>query len=164
MPVEQQKTLVRHFFEEVWNQGNLAVIGQVCTPEFVLHDPATPRFKTPLDYEQLVSAYRRAFPDLHCTIEEQIAERNLVVTWWGMQGTHRGPLFGYAPTERYVRFTGITLNLIHGGQIAEARVSWDALGLFQQLGIVPNVGLAQVVAQPIGIASAFEPQMEFRPQ
>ena len=48
--------------------------------------------------------------------------------------------------------------------LTEARVSWDALGLFQQLGIVPNVGLAQVVAQPNGIGSAFEPQLELRPQ
>jgi steroid delta-isomerase-like uncharacterized protein len=163
MPAEQQKALVRHFIEEVWNQGDLAVIGQVCTPDFVLHDPATPRYKTRLEYEQLVSAYRRAFPDLHCAIEEQLAERNLVVTWWGMQGTHRGPLFGYAPTERHVRFTGISLHLIRDGQIAEARVTWDALGLFQQLGIVPTIGLAQEVAQPIGIGRAFGSQPELRP-
>jgi steroid delta-isomerase-like uncharacterized protein len=164
MTAEQQKVLVRRFTEEVWNQGNLDIIGQICTPDFVLHDPATPRFKTRQDYEQLVTAYRRAFPDLRCAIEEQLSERNLVTTWWGMEGTHRGPLFGYAPTERHVRFTGISLNLIREGQIAEARVNWDALGLFQQLGIVPNIGLAREVAQPIGNGSALGPQSELRPQ
>ena len=162
MPTEPQKALVRRFIEEVWNQGDLAVISQVLAPDFVLHDPTTPRYKTRLDYEQLVSVYRRAFPDLRCAIEEQLAERNLVMTWWGMQGTHRGPLFGYAPTERHVRFTGISLNLIRDGQIAEARINWDALGLFQQLGIVPNIGLAQAVAQPIGIGSVVGPQSELR--
>lgn len=162
MPAEQQKALVRHFIEEAWNQGDLAVISQVYAPDFVLHDPATPRFKTRREYEQLVLAYRRAFPDLRCAIEDQLAERNLVMTWWGMQGTHRGPLFGYAPTERHVRFTGISLHLIRDGQIAEARVNWDALGLFQQLGIVPNVGLAQEVAQPIGIGSVYGSTAELR--
>jgi steroid delta-isomerase-like uncharacterized protein len=147
MPTEQQKALVRRLIEQVWNQGDLAVICQVLASDFVLHDPATPRFKTRLDYEQLVSVYRRAFPDLRCTIVEQLAERDLVMTWWGMQGTHRGSLFGYAPTERDVRCTGISLNLIRNSQIAEARVNWDALGLFQQLGIVPNIGLAQTPNQ-----------------
>jgi steroid delta-isomerase-like uncharacterized protein len=163
MPAEQQKALVRRFIEDVWNQGDVAIIGQVCAPDFVLHDPTTPRFKTRLDYEQLVTTYRRAFPDLRCTIEEQLAERNLVMTWWGMQGTHRGPLFGYPPTERHVRFTGISLNLIRDGQIAEARVNWDALGLFQQLGILPNIGLGQELAQPVGAGVSMGPQMGQRP-
>src|SRR5215472_13087669 len=160
MPAEQQKALVRRFFEEVWNQGDLAVISQVCPPDFVLHDPTTPRFKTRLDYEQLVSVYSRAFPDLRCAIEEQLAERNLVMTWWGMQGTHHGPLFGYAPTERHVRFTGISLNLIRNGQIAEARVNWDALGLFQQLGIVPTIA----GVQPVGVGAYAGLQADSRPQ
>ena len=112
---------------------------------FVLHDPANPRIKTRLDYEQLVTAYRRAFPDLRCAIEEQIAERDLVMTWWGAQATQQGPLLGYAPTGRQVRFTGISLDLVRDGQIAESRISWDALGLFQQLGIVPSIGIAQDV-------------------
>jgi len=163
MPAEQQKALVRRFIEEVWNQGDLAIISQVCAPDFVLHDPTTPRFKSRREYEHLVLAYRRAFPDLRCTMEEQLAEGNLVMSWWGMQGTHRGPLFGYAPTERHVRFTGISLNLLRDGQIAEARVNWDALGLFQQLGLLPNLGLAQEVAPPVGSGSVFGSQMELRP-
>ena len=137
MPSEQQKALVRRFIEEVWNKGDLAVIDQICAPNFVLHDPANPRVKMRTEYDQLVTTYRLAFPDLRCAIEEQIAERDLVMTWWGAQGTHRGPLFGYAPTERHVRFTGISLDLIREGQIQESRINWDALGLFQQLGIVP---------------------------
>jgi len=171
MSAEQQKALVRRFIEEVWNKGDLGIIAQVCAPDFVLHDPATPRVKTRLEYTQLVMAYRQAFPDLRCAIEGQIAERDLVMTWWGAQGTHRGSLFGYAPTERRVRYTGISLHLIRDGQIVESRVNWDALGLFQQLGIVPSIGLAQGIAQgiaqgvvqPIGIGSVLELQPELRP-
>src|SRR5262249_32289956 len=76
MPAEQQKALVRRFIDEVWNKGDLAVIDQVCAPDFVLHDPANPRVKTRLEYEKLVATYRQAFPDLRCAIEEQIAERD----------------------------------------------------------------------------------------
>src|SRR5260221_538412 len=159
-----QRLFVRRFGGGVGTKGDLDATAKISPPVFVLPAPATPRFKTRQDYEQLVTAYRRAFPDLRCAIEEQLSERNLVTTWWGMEGTHRGPLFGYAPTERHVRFTGISLNLIREGQIAEARVNWDALGLFQQLGIVPNIGLAREVAQPIGNGSALGPQSELRPQ
>jgi len=160
MPTEQHKALTRRVVEEIWNKGDLFAIDQLFTRDFVLHDPANPLVKTRQDYEQLVTAYRRAFPDLRFAIEDQIAEGNLVMTWWGARGTHTGPLFGYTPTEKPVMFTGVTIDLIHNGQIAEARVNWDALGFFQQLGIVPTIA----GVQPVGVGAYAGPQAGSRPQ
>src|SRR5215813_2161151 len=109
MPTEQHKALTRRVVEEIWNKEDLFAIDQVFTPDFVLHDPANPLVKTRRDYEQLVTAYRRAFPDLRLVIEDQIADGNLVMTWWGAKATHTDPLFGYAPTTKPVMFTGSQL-------------------------------------------------------
>ncbi|HEX6123131.1 MAG TPA: ester cyclase [Ktedonobacterales bacterium] len=156
MPAEQNKALARRVIEEIWNKGEYTVLNQLLSPNFVFHDPSSPRVKTRQDYEMFATAYRRAFPDLRLVIEDQIAERELVMTWWGARGTNTGPLMGYAPTDRTVSITGISLDLIHNGQIVEERVNWDALGLFQQLGMVPmlntmlpmGMGMYQQGAQP----------------
>jgi steroid delta-isomerase-like uncharacterized protein len=150
MPAEQHKALARGVIEEVWNKGDYAVIDQLFADSFVFHDPASPRVKTRQDYGQLAMTYRRAFPDLRLVVQDQITERDLVMTWWGARGTNLGPLFGYSPTERPVSITGITLDLIQNGQIVEERVNWDALGLFQQLGMVPVL----TTMPPIGVGTA----------
>jgi len=160
MPTEQHKALTRRVVEEIWNKGDLFAIDQLFAPDFVLHDPANPLVKTRRDYEQLVTAYRRAFPDLRLVVEDQIAEGSLVMTWWGAKGTHTGPLFGYTPTEKPVMFTGVTIDLVHNGQITETRVNWDALGLFQQLGTVPSIA----GVQPVGVGVYAGAQAETRSQ
>jgi steroid delta-isomerase-like uncharacterized protein len=147
MSTDQNKVLTRRVVEQLWNKGDLAAIDQMFTPDLVIHDPANPRVKTRRDYEHMLMTYRRAIPDLRVVIEEQIAERDLVMTWWGAQGTHTGPLAGYPPTGKALRFTGITIDLIRNGQIAESRICWDALGFFQQLGIVPSI----TTLQPTGV-------------
>jgi steroid delta-isomerase-like uncharacterized protein len=159
MAAEQNKALVRHVIEELWNKGDLSATERWLAPDFVFHDPANPRIKTRADLEQLVTIYRRAFPDLRLVIEEQIAERDLVMTWWGARGTHHGPLFGFGPTERQVMITGISLDLIQNGRIVETRENWDALGLFQQLGVVPTL----TAALPAGVGMTPGMPAEVRP-
>lgn len=154
MSAEQNKALARRVIEEIWNKGDYPVIDQLFSATFVLHDPASPRVKSRQDYEQFAATYRRAFPDLRLVIEEQVAERDLVMTWWGARGTHRGPLLGYPPTERAVSITGITLDLVRDRQIVEERVNWDALGLFQQLGMVPTLSMLM----PLG-AGIYQPNI-----
>ncbi len=139
MPTEQNKLIVRRIFDVAWSQGDLSVVNQVMSPSYIHHDPAQPRVKTLRDYEQQIVAFRRAFPDLRFVVEDQIAERDLVMTWWGAQGTHRGTFAGITPTDKHCMVTGISLSLCQNGRIIEGRVNWDALGLYQQLGILPNV-------------------------
>jgi len=66
-----------------------------------------------------------------------------VVTRWRGSGTHRGDLFGIAPTGKRASFVGITINRIEGGKVAEERQIFDALGMMQQLGAIPSPGETQ---------------------
>ena len=85
---------------------------------------------------QTVQGYRASFPDLRLTVDEQIAEGDRVCTRWTARGTHEGDFFGVAPTHKQATVTGVTIERIHDGKIAESRTNWDALGLMQQLGLV----------------------------
>jgi predicted ester cyclase len=82
---------------------------------------------------------RAAFPDLHQTIEEQIAEGDKVAYRWTARGTHLGELMGIAPTGNRVMFTGISIAHLAEGKIEEIWENYDALGMMQQLGVIPSL-------------------------
>jgi predicted ester cyclase len=84
------------------------------------------------------AVYRKAIPDQHWTVEDQIAEGDKVVVLWTLRGTHAGELMGIPPTGRELTMTGISVFRIAGGKLIEDWVQSDTLGLFQQLGAFPT--------------------------
>ena len=132
----ENKAIVRRFMEDGWNKGDLSVIEACVTPDFVDHDPANPPHlgKGIAGAKQVVNLYRSAFPDLHFTIEDLIAEGDKVVVRYRATGTHKGELMGLAPTNRRATVTAILISRIAGGKIAEQWSNWDTAGLLQQLG------------------------------
>ena len=82
--------------------------------------------------------FHTAFPDLHVTIEDQIAEGdNKMVTRYRVSGTHRGDLMGLPPSSKRVTFRGVDVTHTSDGKFVESWEHYDALGLMQQLGVVP---------------------------
>jgi steroid delta-isomerase-like uncharacterized protein len=84
-----------------------------------------------------VQLFRTAFPDLHFTIEDEIAEGDTVVSRWTARGTHRGEFMGTPPTGRTIAVTGMDILHFVDGRIRENWAAFDALGLLQQLGAIP---------------------------
>ena len=109
---------------------------------FVNHDPATGESKGPQGTRELIEGYRTAFPDIKITVEEQIAEGDLVATRWTAKGTHKGELMGIAPTGKESTVTGVTIDKIKDGKIVESWNNWDTLGMMQQLGVIPALATA----------------------
>jgi predicted ester cyclase len=77
---------------------------------------------------------RAAFPDIHYTLEDLVAEGDKVVLRWSAGGTHKGDFMSVAPTSKRVMLSGTVTFLIREGKIQEEWSHWDALGLLQQLG------------------------------
>ena len=77
------------------------------------------------------------------TVEDLIAEGDKVVTRWRARGTHQGELMGIPPSGNPVEVTGITIHRIEGGKVVETWANYDALGMMQQVGAVPEPGQAQ---------------------
>jgi steroid delta-isomerase-like uncharacterized protein len=144
MLTETNKTVSRRFLEEVWNKGNLAALNEIIAKDHVNSGPGTlPGLPTgPEGSKQLVTVYRNAFPDVHFTIDEQIAEGDKVVTRWTAQGTHKGELVGIPATGKSSTVTGINVDRVVNGKIAESWGIFDQFGMMQQLGVIPVPELA----------------------
>ncbi len=139
MSAEENKALTRRGVEEVWNQKNLAIVDELGAPDYVSHNPAMTTHGLE-QYKQLVTMYFSAFPDLHLTIEGQIAEGDKVVTRWTARGTHQGSFMGIPPTGKQTVVTGITIDRYVNGKATESWNNIDDLGLLQQLGVIPPMG------------------------
>lgn len=135
MTPEESKQLTRRAYESIFNEGRVDDIGSYLAPDMVDHDQ--PSFSFGADVRDTAARIRMAFPDVRFTIEAQVAEGDRVLTRWTAAGTHLGELNGVAGSGRSVRVEGMFLDRIEGGRIAESWSSWDALGLLQQLGLVP---------------------------
>jgi steroid delta-isomerase-like uncharacterized protein len=142
MTSEQNKTIVRRAFEEPW-KGNLDVIDELIATQYIGHDSANPEpLRGPAGVKEFISTYRAAFPDARITVEQQLAEGDLVATRWTGRGTHDGELMGITATGERVTVSGLTISRLEGGKIVEEFQNWDTFGMMQQLGAVP--ALAQV--------------------
>ena len=141
MSTEENKANERRIFEEGWNQGNTAVFDELLAADFRANDPNGP-IDGPEGFKQFYATYRTAFPDIHFTIEDQIAEGETVVTRWTGTGTQHGSLMGIPPSGKRVSITGITISRYVNGKAVESWGSYDTLGMLQQIGAIPTPGHA----------------------
>ena len=132
------KALVRRYIEEVLNKGNAPLNDELIASGFIGHDPTGTDIRGPEGVKQRNAMYRSAFPDLQYTVEEVIAENDTVVWRWTAHATHMGEIMGIAPTRKQATTTGTMTCHIANGKLQEAWINWDALGLLQQLGVVPQ--------------------------
>ena len=137
---EENKAIARRLIDELANKGNMAVIPELAAADFVSHQIGGEDVRGHEGLRQLMTMYRTAFPDLHMTVEDQIAEEDRVVTRWTARGTHKGDLQGIPPTGKQVTVTGIAIDRFVGGKIAEEWEVFDQMGMMQQLGVVPPPG------------------------
>ncbi len=145
---DANKNAVRRLIEEVWNKGNLAVADELFAPNYVHHDASTPEVgRGPESEKKRATHYRTAFQDFRMAIEDTVAEGETVTVRWTCRGTHKGDLGGIAPTGKQFTITGISIARFSSGKMVEGWVNWDALGLMQQLGVVPEIGKAKAAAR-----------------
>jgi predicted ester cyclase len=130
MSTAENKDLVRQYFEVFHNQRQLDIGEHILGSELL-----TPTLG-------VAAMLRTAFPDYQMTIDEQLAEADIVATVWTGTGTHKGewasPIGPVPPTGKAVTWTGTTTLRIAEGKITEViGTNWDHLGILQQLGALP---------------------------
>src|SRR5438874_9835054 len=137
---EVNKSSMRRFYDEVFNKKNGAAIDEFINPNQVDHaaPPGTPRGLQ--GAKQTINMYLTAFPDLHFTVEDMIAEGDKVVTRLTVRGTQQGIFMGIPPTGKHATVTAIDINRMADGKSVEHWLNMDTLGLLQQLGVIPAPG------------------------
>lgn len=135
MSIDENKAIAARFYE-VYNEGNVEVIDEIFSADFVGRDPNDPSQERhgPEGVKQVVTAFRSAFPDLEGILEDQTAEDDKVVNRYAGRGTHRGEFLGVSPTGKEVKISGVTIFRFREGKIVEGWDFYDGLGLLRQLG------------------------------
>jgi steroid delta-isomerase-like uncharacterized protein len=142
------KTLVRRYFEESWNKHNPAVVDEIFAADYVDRSPEIPGIPPTRDgLKQFMDVYLLAFPDANITIEDQLVDGDRVVTRWTGRGTQTGQFMDMPPTGKTVAVAGMQIDRFSGGKIVESWVSFDQLGMLQQLGAIPAPGQTAVAAR-----------------
>ena len=139
MTTEDNKTIVRRFFDEVVSNGNLGVVDELCSADYRVH--ATLSGHDAIDRDQmkeLVRSFHSSFPDARITIEDIVAEGDLVAARLMEQGTHAGAFKGIPPTGRQVTYGSMTFLRIVDGKIVDHWGLLDLPTLLQQLGDTPG--------------------------
>jgi steroid delta-isomerase-like uncharacterized protein len=134
--IDENKAIAARFYE-VYNEGNVEIIDEIFSHDFVGRDPNDPSQERhgPEGVKQVVTAFRSAFPDLEGILEDQAAEDDKVVNRYSGRGTHRGEFLGVSPTGREVTISGVTIFRFREGKIVEGWDFYDGLGLLRQLGV-----------------------------
>lgn len=139
MSIEENKSIVRRFFEVGPSKGDLDAANELLAPGFVLHVPL-PCSPGVRGIDEVVSACRAAFQDLQVTVEDMVTEGDMVAARFTARGVHDGAFMGLPPTGKPITMTGIEIFRLENGKIAELWGEANLLGLMQQLGILPPMG------------------------
>ena len=136
MPIEENKAIVRRFFEELLSTDNFAVADEILSSDFRFYFAGSPVATDLEGYMEFLVARRATFPDRRFIVQDMIAEGDKVSARFTMRGTHKGALQGIASSGKEVTMTGIDMIRLSEGKMAEDRVQVDQLGMMQQLGAV----------------------------
>ena len=137
MSIEQNTAVVRRVVEEIVNRGDMAAFDALVDPPYRDHtDPAAEFGRD--GFRWLILQTRASLPDMHMTIEDEIAEGDRVVIRVTTRGTHRGELLGVPPTGRPVTLRGTGIIRVVDGRMVERWNESDLLGVLEQLGALPG--------------------------
>jgi predicted ester cyclase len=140
MSTEANKAITRQVYQDIFGQGQMSLIDELCAADYIEHvPPVTPGQPTrgPEALKALVSRIRTAFPDLRITIDVLLAEGDTVAVRSTWRGTHTGPFGPLPPTGKPAVWAVMDIGRIVEGKLVEHWGQPDLLGLLQQLGAAP---------------------------
>jgi predicted ester cyclase len=137
MPVEENKALIRRWYDEVWVGRNPDAIDALYAPTWVGHF-AGAHLPDPATHKRVAAMFNAGFPDARYTVDDLFAESDRVGSLVTIRATHLGEWRGLAPTGRPVTWTNMNIHRVAGGQIAEQWCQYDVLSLLDQLGVHPQ--------------------------
>lgn len=138
MPFPQSQSPIRRIFGEAFNHGQLSVVDEELSPAQLTRNFDDGASNSKEGFKWLIGTFRTAFPDLYCTVEDEIREGEKLAAHWTMSGTHEGPFLGNSPTGKHMKIQGVIFARLVDGMIAEYWMRFDQYGLLQQLGIIPR--------------------------
>ena len=139
MSSEENKAIVRRMLQAIASNDD-AAINELFSPNWVNHDPSLPPLQGIEGAKQLTALFLGGFPDMHLVEEDMIADGDKVAARFRLIGTNTGPMMGMPPTGKSVDITATGIFRIVDGKATDNWVNLDAMGMMQQLGVIPARG------------------------
>jgi steroid delta-isomerase-like uncharacterized protein len=135
--LEENKALVRRWFEEVWNKGRADAVAEMLAEDAVVHglseDAAKP-LRGPTGFLPFHTQFREAFPGMEVVVEDTIVEGDRIAVRCSVRAKHEGDSLGFKATQATVEFDGIAIVRVRDGKIVEAWNNFDFMKMYKQLG------------------------------
>jgi steroid delta-isomerase-like uncharacterized protein len=135
---DRNKAIIREMVEAAFNQRELTALDRFVAEDYVELDPMLGQGPGREGFKQLLVGLLEAFPDMHWTFDEQIAEGDKVVSRFQWTGTHAGDFAGIPATGKRVKVKGIVIDRVIDGLLVDSRILQDDLGMLRQLGVLPG--------------------------
>jgi steroid delta-isomerase-like uncharacterized protein len=136
MSTEANKSLVRRYYEDVLNGGNVGLLDELAVPDYDEHSPFPGQPNGIEGLKARIGAILASFRPVF-TLHELIAEGETVVAYWTNTGTHQGEFMGIPPSGRTVTISGVDIHRLRDGRMAEHWHVIEELQMLQQLGVIP---------------------------
>ncbi len=133
--MDKNKKTLHRFYDEVLNQGNIDLIDELATSDYIEHDPLPGQGEQLQGLKDRVNAILKGLSPKF-TIEDVVAEGDKIVVRWTNSGTNNGEFMGMPPTGKSFTIAGIDILRFENGKMAEHWHVVDQLGMLMQLGIV----------------------------
>lgn len=132
---EENRILIRRWFDEVWCQKNAAAIDELMAPDALGHGLAEGggAIHGTREFKEFHQKFCRAFPDLQIRVDEVLAERDLTAARFTVNGSHTGEGLELPPSGREVSFSGMVFSRWRDGKIVEGWNLVDFPRMMQQL-------------------------------
>ena len=135
---QDNASIVRGFVDEVITKGNIEAAAHYVWEDVVEQVPLPGQGPGLDGLKDILRAMRSGFPDIVFSIQEQVAEHDIVASRFEWTGTHRGEFLGIPATGRPVRVWGIVIDRLVDGRIKDTRILMDTFGMMAQLGVLPS--------------------------
>jgi steroid delta-isomerase-like uncharacterized protein len=139
---KMSKDTIRRNVDTIWNKGDVKLVDELYSPDFVLHRPGQEDLKGPEAYKQNILSIRKSFPDLQFTIEDIVIEGDKGAASWSIRGTNKGTFKSLGreipATGKQVTVSGMSIWRVKDGKVVEEFAIHDSLGMMQQLGLIPR--------------------------
>ncbi len=127
--------IVRRFWHETWNEGNLDIIDEMVKHEFILY-AAGEVVRSKNAFHNWLKEYRNGISDIHLEVIELFSTNYRVITRWRLRGKHTGRFLGFEATGKDLDFTGINYFIMDQGKIVSGYTERDAFSILKQMGII----------------------------
>jgi len=125
--------------DEVFNKGNMNAIDELLSPNIVEHNPFPGQGPGVQGFKKGMTELRQAFPDLHVTVDDMLADGDKVVIRSTMTGTNKGKFMNMPATGKQIKVDGIDIVRIKDGKAVDHWGVTDIMTMMQQLGVVPQM-------------------------